>query len=63
MHRNVGGLGGFGGVPVRSVGPSQPILIGRIDSVELDRDIYQTTLEARYGLHDRIEMSASIAGK
>jgi hypothetical protein len=36
------------------------ILIGRIDSVEIDRDIYQTVFEARYGLHDRIEMSASM---
>jgi hypothetical protein len=52
MERNRLRLSGFALLPA--------ILIGRIDSVEIDRDIYQTTLEARYGLHDRIEMSASV---
>jgi hypothetical protein len=52
MERNRIRLSGFALLPA--------ILIGRIDSVEIDRDIYQITLQARYGLHDRIEVAASL---
>ena len=52
VSRNRIQISGFAVVPA--------LVIGRIDSAEIERDIFATSLGLRYGLHDRLQLSADI---
>ena len=40
--------------------PFPGLVIGRIDTASIDRDVWVNSLEARYGLHRRVELSLSV---